>query len=229
MLKRLVQRWRAMPHPSHASPAYLFADLSSNNGANAYNAAAYAKAGHLLIGLKATEGVGYVNPYYHGWAAAAHANRTAVLHYHFCDMGNPVAEAHHFWTIVKPNWKNGDRLAIDIETKLSGNAAAWLAEFDGCLKAQSGIEATGYTFRSALDSYGLKVRSGKWWVASYGGPWPAGPFRRLPRGETMWAYQYTNGVDGIAGPRTLTGIAGRCDVSVLSPPIVTLLQKTLKR
>lgn len=224
-----MSRWQRMPHPSNAQAGYLFADISNNN-AVAFNAHAYASAGHLLIGLKASEGTTFTDGTHGLRADTAHGARVAVLHYHFCSGFDAINEARHFWTVVKPKWKNGDRLAIDIEQpalgRLGGRAPAYLSAFDQELHKLSGQEAIGYTFRSALSS-SLKVRSDKWWVAAFGNVWPAGARRHLPSG-TMWAWQYTDGTIGAAGPRGAAGI-GRCDMSVLSPPIVALLRKTLHR
>lgn len=233
-LKRAVTRWRPMPHPNRAPAAFLFADISSNNGGlTAFNPTAYSKAGHLLIGIKATEGDSYVNPMHYAWTVGAHGAHVAVLHYHFVTgKTTAAAEAAHFWANVKSSFDHRcDRLAIDFEgpafTALGSRSAGYLSAFDAELHKLSGQWAIGYTFRSALSS-GLRVRSGKWWVASFGSTWPAAKFRRLPDG-TMWAWQFTDGKLGAPGPRGLTGIAGTCDVSVLSPPIVVLLRKALRR
>jgi hypothetical protein len=176
------------------------------------------------------------------WRPMPHPNH-APARYLFADISSNnghfvtgkttgVTEAQHFWENVKASFNpRVDRLAIDFEgpafTALGSRSGGYLAAFDGELHRLSGEWAVGYTFRSAI-SAGLHVRSEKWWVASFGGSWPAGPFRRLANG-TMWAYQFTDGKIGAPGPRGLTGVAGTCDVSVLSPPIVALLQKALRR
>lgn len=221
--------WQRMPHPSHAPERFLFADISSNNAS--FDAQKYASAGHLLIGIKATQGRGFVNPDWSAWVRDAHANRLAVLHYHFVDGSGAVSEANHFWMTARQHFDaSRDRLAIDFENpalaRLGAAAPGYLAEFDHQLHHLSGIHAIGYTFRSAL-SAALRVDSGKWWVAAFGNQWPAGARRRLPSG-TLWAWQFTDGEIGADGPRGAAGI-GRCDVSVLSPPIVNLLRKTLRR
>lgn len=233
LLSYLPLKWQPMPHPNRAGPNFLFVDISSNNGPDAFNASAYAKAGHLMIGIKATEGQDYLNPYHARQVTDAHAHRVAVLHYHFITGSGAILEARHFWAAVKPLWRRGDRLAGDFEEpalmKLGASANEYLAVFDHELERLSGVKMIGYTFRSALDDFALRVLSGKWWVASFGSKWPAGAFRRLPGSSTMWAWQFTNGTIGAPGPRGLTGIAGRSDVSVLAPPIVQLLKRELHR
>jgi lysozyme len=223
-------RWTRMPWPAKASAAYLFADVSSNNPS--FNAVQYASAGHLLIAIKATQGATYVNPSYGRWCVDAHRCRLAVAHYHFVDGVDPVAEAQHFWAETRPHYvAKTDRLVVDIEDpalqKLGRDAPGWLHSFDRELHRLSGVWAEGYTFKDALTP-DLRLTSGKWWVASYGNQWPSGARRALPNGS-LWAWQYADGGPaGPAGPRGAAGI-GACDMSVLSPPIVTLLRKSLKR
>lgn len=221
-------RWTRMAWPRKAKPDALAADISSNN--RSFNAHQYASAGHLLIIIKATQGTNFTNPTHQVWTRDAHAAGLAVMHYHFCDGASPLLEAQHFWATVKPLWRNGDRLAIDFEQPALGalgpRGPAYLAALDHELHKHSGQWAIGYTFASAL-SPSLRVQSGKWWVAAFGNTWPARARRQLPNG-TMWAWQFTDGLEGAQGPRGAAGI-GQCDMSVLSPPIVQLLHKTLHR
>lgn len=218
-----------MPHPDRAKPAFLFADISSNNAG--FDAGAYARAGHLLIAIKATEGNTFVNPDWQTWSIAAHRARLAVMHYHFCTGVSPIAEAAHLWNTIRLGFNPRiDRIAIDFEqpaiSRLGSRGPAYLAELDQQIHKLSGVWSIGYTFASELSPQ-LQVHSRKWWVASFGNKWPAGRFRKLPAG-TMWAWQFTDGTAGADGPRGAAGI-GRCDVSVLSPPIVSLLKHSLRR
>jgi GH25 family lysozyme M1 (1,4-beta-N-acetylmuramidase) len=221
-----LMRWQPMPWPDKAKAPYLFADISSNNPS--FNAPAYASAGHLMIMIKATQGISYVNPRWFEWVQAARAARLAVTHYHFCDGTAARTEADHFWRTIRPHFKRScDRLVIDIENpalaQLGPNAASYLATLDSELARLSGLQAIGYTFKSALNPH-LRIRSGKWLVAAWGNQWPAGMFRRLPNG-TLWGWQFTDGQVGANGPRGLAGI-GQCDISVLSPPIVSLIRRS---
>lgn len=217
-----------MAAPARARSRETFADISSNNGG--FNARAYAAAGHLLIAIKATESTDFTTPLYSAWVDAAHEARLGVLHYHFAhsDNGEPVQEARYFWEHVRPHFHpRTDRLAIDLETGAPARWPAWLSAFDNELHRYSTLEAIGYCFGWALPE--LKLRSGKFWIPSWGSHQPSGAFRRVP-GGTLWGWQYTNGVtDPAGGPTTAAGIPGRCDMSVLSPAIVRSLGRALKR
>lgn len=202
------------------------ADISSNNPT--FDPSAYASAGHLLIAIKATEGTGYVNPDWQRWVTSAHGCRLAVCHYHFCDGASPIAEAAHFWTVVRPHFKVGvDRLLIDFENpalaRLGSTAGRWLTELDRETIRLSGIRPIGYTFASAI-SAALQLQSRTWIIAAWGTTQPSGAFRRIANG-TLWGWQYTDGqVDPSGGPRSAAGI-GQCDMSVISPPIVSMVRK----
>lgn len=221
-------KWQPMAYPSKAASAELFADISSNNAS--FDARSYASAGHLQIAIKATQGTDYTDPKWEPWVTAAHANNLAIVHYHFCALANPAAEADYFWGTVRPHFNaKTDRLALDIETGPQGSWPSYLAELDAELYRLSGLEAVGYTFASALTPK-LHLRSGKWWVASYGTAQPSGPLRGLPNGS-LWGWQYAQGgpiVDPSNGPHAAAGI-GDVDMSVLSPPIVSLIRNALGR
>ncbi|HET7047862.1 MAG TPA: glycoside hydrolase family 25 protein [Solirubrobacteraceae bacterium] len=220
-------KWTPMSRPDHARARELFADLSSNNPS--FDAHQYAAAGHILIGNKATQGVGYINPTWLARTEAAHLEHMAVLHYHFADGGSPTAEAAHFVDTIRSQWRRGDRAACDLEqpalSNLGAGAPAWLAEFDAAAHRLGGLDVILYTFSSALN-LGLRVRSGMVWDASFGPDWPAGPFRRLPNGQQLWGWQFTDGEIGAPGPRGAAGI-GRCDMSVLAPPVVRRILRDL--
>ena len=217
-------RWQPMAYPAHAATAELFADISSNN--SQFDAHKYASAGHLMIAIKATEGTGYANPYWPRWTIDAHTQRLAVTHYHYCrpDQSDPKLEAQRFWDCVRPHFAaKTDRLALDIETDNEADWPAYLAEVDAELHRLSGIDAIGYTYAAAITPQ-LQLRSGKWWIASYGTSQPSGARRKLANGS-LWAWQYTDGhVNPSHGPTAAAGI-GHCDMSVLSPAIIALIKR----
>lgn len=193
----------------------LFADISSNNAG--FDAAAYRRAGHRLVAIKASEGEGYINPDHALWSRAAHANGLRVLHYHFCQPpveGGHSSEAAHFWRVVKPTWEKGDLMAFDLEVT---NDRGWesLRLYVGHQITQlvriSGHRARLYASESFLRSLapiGL-VPGGLCWVAKWS---PGDP--SLPRGLRTWAKQYTDGREG-PKPHAFAGV-GRCDGSVLN-------------
>lgn len=198
-------------------PSRLFADLSDNNAA--FNAHAYASAGHQLVALKASEGVGFTDPKHGPRADQAHHAGLLVAHYHFCRPDthpDHAGEAETFWAAVKPFEWPGDFLVLDLEVTPRGGmaqAAGYLAGFDAALHRISGHRAVGYTYVSYLDEAGprLQVASRRWWIAAYGSK-PG----RLGAGRHRWAWQYTDGRDGPT-PHRFAGI-GQCDGSRLFLP-----------
>lgn len=196
-------------------PFRLFADISSNN--NGFDAQSYRRAGHRLIAIKATEGIGYINPEHALWSREAHGHGIRVLHYHFCRppaAGLQSAEAATFWSVVKPTWQKGDLMAFDLETT-GGQTYGWLRRYLGTLDTHlatiSGHHArlySGEDFIRSLDPVG-EVAGGLCWAAAYGLQKPV-----LPRGLRVWAWQYTDGTEG-PRPHAFAGV-GRCDGSVLN-------------
>lgn len=207
-----------------------FADISNNNGGAAFHAHAYKSAGHKLIGLKASEGMGFTDPDYAAWAHAAHAAGLAVLHYHFArpESGNPIEQARHFRQSVGDHFIKGrDRLCVDLETSVPKEGAAWLREFEAEL-AHLGVDIhddlIGYTFKSYFDEGQPTIASGAWWIAA----WGAAMRERegLGRGQYLWAHQYTNGVVG-PEPHVFAGIRGTCDGSVINKRSLHLIEQAL--
>ena len=110
-----------------------FADLSSNNGPGALDGPAYARAGHVLLAVKATDGTGYVNPDWAGQVREAHAAGVGVLHYHFAERaGAPAVQAAAFVHTVSAefNWRS-DGICLDLEREQNvQNPLAFKHEFD---------------------------------------------------------------------------------------------------
>lgn len=193
----------------------LFADLSNNNPA--FNAPAYRSAGHQLIVLKATEGLGYTDDRHAARADAAHHAGLLVGHYHFCRPDSHpegTGEAAAFWAAVKPHWRPGDLLILDIETPPRGgmaHAGAYLQQVDTHLSRISGQNAVGYTYTAYMAEAGasLQVASRLWWMAAYGSRVPL-----LGHHRRRWAHQYTDG--WTAGKRTAFAGIGICDASRLT-------------
>ena len=225
---RARPRLLPMAYPSKASSADVFADISDNN--LGFDAQQYASAGHGLIAIKATQGQHVISPSWAQWTQAAHSERVAVAHYHFCQLENPRLEAEHFWETIRPHFKPGwDRLVLDLEVGPQSDWPLYLSVLDNELERLSGLQAIGYTFASGLSPQ-LEIRSGKWWVAAWGTAQPGGRLRQLPNG-TLWAWQYAQGFPAVhpsGGPAAAAGI-GACDMSVLAPPIVSLIRKATRR
>lgn len=213
--------------PRKAIEPQLAADISSNN--SVFDPAAYASAGHLLITIKATQGLDYVNQFWDEWTHGAHEHKLAVNHYHFAELVNPVSEAQFFWLTVRKRFMAGvDRIMIDIETGEQADWPAYLDEFDAELHRLSGLSVIGYTFASALSS-DLRLRSSLWMVAAWGTQRPGNLLLGLPCGR-LWAWQYTGGLGSPSGgPTGTAGIPGAIDLSVLRNATVRNLRRDRAR
>ena len=123
------------------SPNHFVADISSNN--LSFDAAQYAAAGHVLVGIKATEDTGYVNPNHTTWTLHAHSCHVGVLHYHFArpDLNTePTAEARHFLSVALRNAGGRDYLVLDLERATPQgwtHDPAWSAAFDEYVQINS--------------------------------------------------------------------------------------------
>lgn len=209
-------------------PHTFFTDISSNNGV--VNIGAYASAGHALISLKSSESVGYVNPLYAAQVHEAHRHGLAVLHYHFArpEHDRPDAEAEHFWSVVHDHFvRPGDYLFVDIETGSPSTYQAFLDAFCHRLQEISGTHPGAYTFLSAFSAQGLVIPSKRWWIAAWGPSRPGSWRWLLPRGQTLFAWQYTDGVVG-GVPRSFAGI-GTADGDLLNPSVARDLRNRHKK
>jgi len=192
-----------------------FADLSSNNAE--FNAAEYRNTGHILIAIKATEELNYVNPDHRPWSLHAGLNWVSVVHYHFArpDLGNsPAAEADHFLAAALPLAGWWDYLCVDIERATPEgwqHDPKWSQEFDSQIQRRSRFRSILYANRSTL------VLSDEWLVGDNRRVWDAdwsNASDYAPRGYTCCFRQSTDGVVG-PPPHSLPGI-GRCDVNRMS-------------
>lgn len=190
----------------------VFADLSSNNPE--FDAGAYRAAGHVIVAIKATEGVHYVNPDHRPWALAAGGKRMHVIHYHFArpDLGDsPDAEAAHFLEVALPLCGGRDFLVLDLERATPAGWAhdpAWSHAFDSHVQAHSRFRTILYASRSTLSSV-----EGDWLAGDDRRTWDADWSQApdfAPRGYTVAFRQSSDGVRG-PGPHELPGV-GRCDV-----------------
>ena len=208
----------------------LFADLSNNN--RYFNAARYRRAGHRLVALKASEGDGFVDERHARWSAEAHHAGLAVVHYCYCTpgRGSGRAAAELFWSVVDRHFIPGrDRLALDMEVfGPPGTVSAYLAEADGRLGALAGDapanRPVGYTYRAFFEAHTPVLRSRCWWIADYGDRLHLGS--DLGSDQRLWAQQFTDGTSG-AGPHSVRGVAGPCDVSALNAESLRHIERAL--
>ena len=160
----------------------MLVDLSSNN-AHPIDYAAAKAGGVQAAFVKATQGLGYTNPFYAEDVAGFAAVGVPVLGYHFAMFTDPVAEAAHFVSVAGPRAR-----VLDSETSTD---AAWQDEFLSQLHLPAG-EVMDYGSASTLPR-GVRALL---WPAAYG----SGP----PGFGDVW--QYTD-------RGTVPGIPGQVDVS----------------
>jgi GH25 family lysozyme M1 (1,4-beta-N-acetylmuramidase) len=159
------------------------ADISSAQGS--FDAAAYAASGRQAIIVKATEGVGYINPHYAAWRDAAHEHGLVTGEYHY--MGDSVHgvlhpavdEAHYFLGVVGP-WSPGRLAVCDVESPQHGaylygmsaqQAADWTGVFLDTCAAEGGWPGMGYSMSGAGVIQRLRAPYLRWYAA-YPGPVP---------------------------------------------------------
>lgn len=192
----------------------LFADVSSNNAS--FDAGTYRDAGHIVIAIKATEGVHYVNPEHRPWCMDAGARRVAIVHYHFArpDLGDgPESEARHLLEVALPLAGGRDYLALDLERALPAGFAhdpAWSRAFCAEVRARSRFRLILYANRSTLQSVAgdwLSYQPGRFWDAD----WSRDP-DFAPAGGLCVIRQQSGVTSGVP-PFALPGV-GPCDVNV---------------
>ncbi len=194
----------------------LFADLSNNDPQ--FTASKYRNAGHILLGFKATQGLEFTDAHHAAACEKAHKVNIAIAHYHFAEPNHDaVKQARHFWHVVKPQWRTGDYVVLDVErltpSRKNRDLRAWCNAFQRELHRVSGHDAILYTYLSFLtDNLGPLVRRRfpRIWMAQYSHH-ATPPMWARP----LWAWQRTDGKDGPA-PHTLPGIPHPCDVNVLN-------------
>jgi GH25 family lysozyme M1 (1,4-beta-N-acetylmuramidase) len=204
--------------------ARIFPDI--NNFTERFNAHQVASGGALVVGILATDGVGFTSPTYAEQAQHAHGAGIPVWHYHFCRPEQDrlgVDETPHFWRVVKPHFHRGDRLVLDVERSHPQGLAQlrrYVHMLDERLHELSGIHQATYIPDSLFRALGpeLQTRSGDFWIASWGGR-----VARLGHGRRMIAQQISNGQEG-SQPFRYPGI-GACDTNRLQRWYVRRLQR----
>jgi GH25 family lysozyme M1 (1,4-beta-N-acetylmuramidase) len=186
-----------------------FADLSHHQ--SAVDLAAYARAGHDRVMLKATEGLSVVDARFaERWQQAGRL-RLARVAYHFGRAGNSgAAEFDHLLQVVGGLGAR-DALCLDSEdTSAPGRAAAHAREFTARAVARgvrTGLVYTGRWFAEPNGITAAVVQPGwrQLWLSDYGTA-PDGGIA-LPTGWSraqLVARQFTDHA-------TVPGITGGCD------------------
>lgn len=202
----------------------LFADISSNN--RGLNAKSYRNAGHILVGIKATEGTNYTNPHHRPWCLNAGLNWISVVHYHFArpDLNSdPEQEAAHFLAVALPLAGWWDYLCVDIERATPAgwkHDPAWCHSFDGYVIAHSRFRSILYANRSTLELSDAWLASDRKRV--WDADWSNAPDYAPPGYECVFR-QTSDGTFG-PEPHSLAGV-GQCDVNRMSHSMFDELTK----
>ncbi len=196
-------------------------DVSSNNGV-----IDWAKVKQNVIPIdfaiiKASEGVGYVDPKLKANATGADKAGIKKSYYHFAslntlnDIPDAKAEADFFLSTIKSLPKNDFSLVLDIETNKVGldkiHVLEWIKTFFSEMKSHGYDDCILYSYSSFLDS-NLSENHGlcnKLWIAAYVNL----PSPKLPKGWNEYLIWQKNSTSKIFG------IQGNVDFNVTTKPI----------
>jgi lysozyme len=155
--------------------------------------------------LKATQGVGFVDPAFAQRLADARAAGLLVGAYHFMEASGPVEQMAHFLSVVGDD--AGVLLVVDFEAyERSQPSVTQAATAVMTVKSVSGRFPVLYTGRYMLTAPNVMLSQCPLWLAEYG----SRPV--CPPGWLRWQlWQHTDGQVGSA-PRSVPGI-GPCDRS----------------
>ncbi len=184
----------------------------------------YRRAGRRAIMLKATDADTDAGAaLYPNRVELAHNLRLVVIHYAIVRYNvDPDRTIDHYAHRIKPYWRRGDKMLIDVED-YSGHpndAAGWLQRAQDRLTGHwQAPRAWGYTNEAYMAEAGLQLADAApyWIIAAYDWRLLGAGTPKLPRAArtTLAGKQYTDGVYG-AQPLTAPGI-GPCDDTILTP------------
>jgi len=178
----------------------MIVDLSSDD-AHPIDYAAAKAAGVTGVFVKATEGMGYTNPYFHEDVAGFQAVGVPVLGYHFASFGDVNAEVAHFKSVAGPLAR-----VLDSETSTDAN---WQNAFLSALGLWP-TQRCNYGSASTLPRTASLL-----WVADYGAN---------PGFGDCWQFTDAGTVAGISGDVDIsawTGSTANFDslFNIASPPV----------
>lgn len=198
--KRVLAR-----HPVHPGRVKGI-DVSNNQGT--VNFRRVREAGYVFAIVKATEGDGYVDPYFHNNVVAARAAGLKVGAYHFLrprPARKGAAEADDFVRALKAAkiGKGDIRPVVDIEVSALSNAdtVRYTREFVDAVAKATGVRPILYTY-PAFNTWPTTLGCALW-IAHYNVKQPT-----IPAAWTRYAmWQFTS-------TASVPGVNGHCDVSV---------------
>lgn len=148
--------------------------------------------------IKATEGVGYINPECDGHYQQAKAAGKLLGIYHYAKNGDPISEANYFLSNIKGYIKDAI-LVLDYEEGITANSPNWCKQFLDRVYQQTGVKPLLYTYLNVLQSVNWSVVANAdygLWVAAYGANQVQGYSQPSPPAQNYWAnvamYQFTS-------------------------------------
>ncbi len=220
----------AQPDENTASYALLSgADISKHNGEIVTD-------GDFVI-VKATEGVGYVDPRFEEniQNAINNGQLAGVYHYARPDTGNmPTVEAEHFVKTIKP-YLGKVMLVLDWEEEEAIDNTVWVSAWMWQVYQMTGVRPVLYTSASVAESYDWTGISSEFdlWVACY-----VQDTADIPNGEIkdydlsawrtiIWQYSTANELDHNVSSLTAEEWQGRCladDTKVAGTDLMSTMQ-----
>ena len=126
--------------------------------------------------IKATEGTNYINPTWEEQAGQVIQTNKLLGFYHFASVGNPIAEADFFISVVK-DYIGKAVLVLDFE---AGAINAWgnvgARQFLNCVKEKTGVYPMIYMSAEVTRQFNWSIISSTnpLWVAQYASMNPTG-------------------------------------------------------
>jgi lysozyme len=173
-------------------------------------------SGVRFVGIKATQGITFVDPKLSAHRMAVRQQPfDLVIYYHFAAPGDAVKQADHFLDVLG-ELRGNERVCLDLEDDKTGRPAvdlAWADTFYSKLLAGACTDRRPliYTSRRVW----LQLGNPAWdlaseidlWAPRYGPDEPELPVPWKLYGWKFWQYSEEGVVPGIQGP---------CDLSVFS-------------
>lgn len=191
----------------------LGVDTSNHNhsGGARIDFAAVKASGRAFVVLKASEGIGFKDPYLDSDRAAAHAAGLIVLLYHFARGNDPAAEAAWFLKCVGA-LQVGEGVVCDDE--VVGVTPAWVKAWNDAIFVATTVKPLDYMNRSTQNSQDWSAvvadNDGEW-LAQYDGNPAVIPTGGAWGSPAMKQYSDAGTVAGIVGAVDLDVFYGTAD------------------
>ncbi len=162
--------------------------------------------------IKATEGTGYIDPWFGNNRQKARDCGILRGYYHFArpDLGNtPEAEAQFFVDIINgQSLQEGESIYLDFEVQYHGDNVAWAKAWMDLVESKLGVKPVFYSFQSMLTSHDWKsvVDNGNGlWVATASGD---------PNNTNFQTGAWPIAMMNQWGSQVIPGISGQTDSNV---------------